>query len=126
LSYINLIKSSQHLLELLQESKQRFESFQEKPEKTEAYFYDQVKPNFEMMKDKSNVWEQLALEWIKEKKPKYIHPSQIESAMENVEQVVLQSFYKDINKQRFNNLHHSVEYLLNNIMDEIEEKGASN
>lgn len=126
MSYINLIKSSQHLLELLQESKQRFESFQEKPEKTESYFYDQVKPNFEMMKDKLNVWEQLALEWIQKKKPKYIHPSQIESAMENVEQVVLQSFYKDINKQRFTNLHHSVEYLLNNIMDEIEEKGASN
>lgn len=126
MSYINLIKSSQHLLELLQESKERFKSFQEKPEKSEAYFYNQVKPNFEMMKDKSNVWEQLALEWIKKEKPKYIHPSQIESAVENVEQVILQSFYKDINKQRFNNLHHSVEYLLNNIMNEIEEKGASN
>ena len=125
MSYLNLIKSSLHLLKFLTECKHRFESFQKKPDKTEAYFYEQVKPTFELIKEKANDWEQLALEWIKKEKPKYIHPSQIESAMENIEQVVLQSFYKDINKQRFHNLEHSVEYLINTIVDEIEKKGAS-
>ncbi|WP_175639685.1 DUF1798 family protein [Metabacillus schmidteae] len=120
MSYEYLIKSSLHLLQCLTECKQRFESFQKKPEKTDAYFYEQVKPTFELVKDKADVWEQLASEWIKKKRPKYIHQSQIDSARENLEQVVLQSFYKDINNQRFHNMHHSVEYLLNTIIDQIE------
>ncbi|WP_216774170.1 YppE family protein [Metabacillus halosaccharovorans] len=125
MSYINLIKSSLHLLKCLTECKHRFDSLQTKPEKTEIYFYEQVKPTFELVKHTANAWEQHALDWIKMEKPKYIHQTQIESAMENIEQVVLQSFYKDVNKQRFHNLHHSVEYVLNTIMDEIEKKDAS-
>ena len=125
MSYEHLIKSSLHLLQCLTECKRRFESFQKKPEKTDAYFYEQVKPTFELLKVKADGWEQLASEWIKKNKPKYIHQSQIDSARENLEQVVLQSFYKDINNQRFHNLHHSVEYLLNTILAEIDNKDAS-
>ncbi len=125
MKYKSLIISSHQLLQLLTDCKQRFESLHEKPEKTEAYFFEHVKPNFELIMGKTNGWEPLALEWVKEEKPKYIHHSQIESTMENIEQVVLQSFYKDINKQRFHNLHNSVEYLLNCIIDGIEEKDAS-
>ncbi len=125
MSYEHLIKSSLHLLNDLTECRQRFESFQKKPEKTDEYFFNEVKPTFELIKDKSDIWEQYASEWIKKEKPKYIHQSQIDSATENLEQVVLQSFYKDINKQRFHNLHHSVEYLLSTMLAEIEKKGAS-
>jgi len=120
-----LLISSQQLLQHLEECKKRFEQLNEKPEKTEEYFYDDVKPYFELVMNKANEWKPLAVKWVSEYKPKYIHLTQIDSAMENIEQVVLQSFYKDVNKQRFHNLHHSVEYILNGMIEQMDRKDAS-
>ncbi|MCM3652076.1 DUF1798 family protein [Metabacillus litoralis] len=119
---MELKMTSKELLQLLTNCKERFELVNTKPEKTEALFYDEVKPTFEKIMNQANAWKPLAEAWVKEQKPKYVHLSQIESTLDNIEQVVLQSFYKDVNKQRFHNLHHSVEYIVNSILAEIEER----
>ena len=119
---MELKTTSKELLQHLNKCKERFESVSTKPEKTEALFYDEVKPTFEKVMNQAIVWKPLAEAWVKEQRPKYVHLPQIESTLENIEQVVLQSFYKDVNKQRFHNLHHSVEYIVNSILAEIDER----
>jgi hypothetical protein len=119
---MRLIISSKELLQLMNECKARFEALDQKPEKTEALFYNKVQPTFELVMNHANTWKPLAEAWVKDNKPKYIHLSQIESTIENIEQVVLQSFYKDVNNQRFHNLHYSVEYIVNSILTEIVER----
>lgn len=117
---MKLIMFSKVLLQLIDDCKVRFELINQKPEKTEARFYNEVKPTFELVMNHANAWKPLAQAWVKKQKPKYIHLSQIESTIDNIEQVVLQSFYKDVNNQRFHNLHHSVEYIVNSILTEID------
>lgn len=117
---MNLIMSSRAILLILEDCKQRFESIKQKPEKTEELFYQDVKPTFELILNKVEIWKPLAEDWVKVNKPKYIHSAQIESTIDNIEQIVLQSFYKDINKQRFHNLYNSVEYVMSSILNEIE------
>ncbi|WP_226666821.1 DUF1798 family protein [Metabacillus litoralis] len=118
---MNLIMLSRELLLLLEDCKKRFELLKEKPEKTEDLFFREVKPAFDLASEKIKDWKPEADQWVKINKPKYIHSAQIDSTIDNIEQVVLQSFYKDINKQRFNNLHNSVEYVLKSILNEIND-----
>jgi Mg2+ and Co2+ transporter CorA len=113
--------SSKKLLQHMNECRDRFEKTILKPEKTEALFYKEVRPKFELVMNHANIWKPLAEAWVKEQQPKYIHLSQIESTIDNIEQIVLQSFYKDVNKQRFHNLHHSVEYIIKSIVSELNE-----
>jgi hypothetical protein len=124
-NHLKLVTFSQQILNSLEECRNRFEQLNGKPEKTEDYFYMKVKPTFESIMENLQKWKPLAEDWVRRNRPKYIHQSQIDSAIENMEQVVLQSFYKDVNNQRFHNLHHSVEYILCSIIDEIEEKDDS-
>lgn len=88
--------------------------------KEDVLFYEEVKPTFESVVDIANKWRVEAVNWVKQNQPKYIHENQIHSAVENMEQMILQSFYKDTNKQRMTNLHHSVEYVINSIISGIE------
>ena len=119
---MELIISSKQLLELMDDCKARFEGRNQKPEKTESLFYNEVRPMYESVMNLAKNWKPLAEAWLVENKPKYIHKAQIESTIENIEQVVLQSFYKDINNQRFHNLHHSVEYIITSILVAIKER----
>ncbi|MDQ0225148.1 hypothetical protein CHH83_20035 [Bacillus sp. 7586-K] len=116
---MNLEMISKNLLHAIDECKERFELIKQKPEKTEELFYNKVKPTFETVSDLTAKWKPLADDWIVKTNPKYIHLTQIESTVENIEQIILQSFYKDINNQRFYNLYNSVEYILKTMLTEL-------
>ncbi|MEC2075875.1 DUF1798 family protein [Metabacillus fastidiosus] len=94
--------------------------------KEDVLFFEQVKPEFEAITEVARKWKEEAINWVKEKKPKYIHELQIDSTIQNIEQIILQSFYKDTNKQRFTNLHHSVQYVLDSIISETEKSNKVN
>ena len=44
-------------------------------------FYKDMKPFVDMVDEELKVWKELAYEWIKEEKPKYIHVQQIDHSM---------------------------------------------
>ncbi|WP_307335463.1 DUF1798 family protein [Metabacillus malikii] len=114
--------TSRKLLQELMKCKQRFEQLETKPEKSETYFYHNVKPAFEHIMEIVSLWEPMARKWVLVNKPKNIHTSQIDSTVENIEHIVLQSFYKDTNKQRFQNMYHSVEFVITAIFTGVELK----
>lgn len=118
---MTLENATRNLLLIINESKTRFEKITQKPEKTESLFYERVKPAFEEGIEQATIWKPLAQTWLLKEKPKYIHHSQIDTTLEHIEQLVLQSFYKDVNNQRFYNMYSSAEYILKSILNELEQ-----
>ncbi|KOS69023.1 hypothetical protein AEA09_11020 [Lysinibacillus contaminans] len=77
-------------------------------------FFQEVKPHADNIHALLKDWQQQADAWIKENRPKYMHSQQIASAVESMEQFVVQSFYKETSKKRFLDATHSTSYTMKN------------
>ncbi len=88
----------------------------------EPDFFGEVKPYVDEFYPKKDEWQELCKQWIKEEKPKYIAPNQIDSTEENLNNVVLQSFYKDTKVKRFKQMYQANKYVLESILT-YKEKG---
>ncbi|MFC0271646.1 DUF1798 family protein [Metabacillus herbersteinensis] len=108
--------------ELLRHNDECLRRFSTDFNREDVSFFDEVKPTFELIMDLASEWKVQADRWIRENKPKYIHPSQIDATIKNFEQVVLQSYYKNTNVQRFKNMHHSNQYVIESIVSGINKK----
>lgn len=89
------------------------------------------KPFFLEMKEKTapiydllESWEDLALKMVKERKVS-LHPHQVISTKENIELLLLHSFYIDAKHRRYMELNQSSHYILNQLLTDIQDKGAS-
>ena len=75
-------------------------------------FFGEVKPHVDTIHQLLKEWQQEANAWIQKNRPKYMHAGQIASAVESMEQFVVQSFYKETSKKRFLDAIHSASYTL--------------
>lgn len=100
---------------------ERFHRFRE--EDREPDFFEEVKPYAYYIDELLIEWEQLVRPWIQIKRPKYVHPSQIDSLLESMKQFVVQSFYKATSKKRFLKSVHSSKYTLETILQALKEVG---
>ncbi|EFI69940.1 YppE family protein [Lysinibacillus sp. HST-98] len=75
-------------------------------------FFQEVKPHADVIHQLLKEWQQEANKWIQKNRPKYMHTQQIASAVESMEQFVVQSFYKETSKKRFLDAIHSTSYTL--------------
>lgn len=82
-------------------------------------FYKTVKPFADEVKVLNDKWKLLALKWVEETKPKYIHPLQIENCYEQIETLSIQAFYPETSKSRFLHYLQTVRYILTTILDEL-------
>nr|WP_281350655.1 YppE family protein [Metabacillus lacus] len=104
----------------MQQAQISMDNFQETLLKDgENDFFSVVKPAVEEADSLIDEWKKKTAQWIKEAAPKYIHISQVEAAAENLEQLVLQSYYKDSKQKRFKNQKESIDYFLQSILDEL-------
>lgn len=85
-------------------------------------FFQEVKPHADEIHALLKDWQQQADAWIKENRPKYMHTQQIASAVESMEQFVVQSFYKETSKKRFLDATHSTSYTIKNFYNLLEEE----
>lgn len=83
-------------------------------------FYGEVKPFCDEGSKLLTEWRPFVLQWLAAEKPLYIHPSQIESTIENLETVMVQSFYKEAKSRRFFEQAKSVEYVLESILSQLD------
>ncbi|MFC3884202.1 DUF1798 family protein [Bacillus songklensis] len=81
------------------------------------YFYEEVKPYMDAFDQDVAEWSRVCEHWIKEAKPKYIHKKQIETATENLHQVVLQSFYESSRRVRVKEMISANRYILDSILE---------
>jgi len=75
-------------------------------------FFQEVKPHAYVIHQLLKELQQEANKWIQKNRPKYMHTQQIASAVESMEQFVVQSFYKETSKKRFLDAIHSTSYTL--------------
>ncbi|CQR46656.1 hypothetical protein BN1058_00928 [Paraliobacillus sp. PM-2] len=92
---------------------------QDKPEnKRDLTFFTYVKeatgPVFQLVEQ----WEVHTAEEVK-KRTLRIHPQQVVSTRENVELLLMHSYYIDVKENRYMNLYNSVMYVLDIILDDL-------
>ncbi|MET4560003.1 YppE family protein [Lysinibacillus parviboronicapiens] len=85
-------------------------------------FFAEVKPHADVIHQLLKDWQQQANTWIQKNRPKYMHTQQIASAVESMEQFVVQSFYKETSKKRFLDATHSASYTLKNFYRLVKEE----
>jgi hypothetical protein len=89
-------------------------------ERDSHYFYEEVKPYMDAFDQDVAKWSRACERWIEESKPKYIHKKQIETAIENLHQVVLQSFYESSRRIRIKKMISANQYTLDSILESLQ------
>jgi hypothetical protein len=85
--------------------------------KDRDYFFkvkEETTPVYQLLDE----WEEAALKVVKERKAK-IHPQQITSTKENMELVLMHSYYVDTRRKRYMELHNSILYVFDLLLEDI-------
>ncbi|MCP8968794.1 YppE family protein [Ectobacillus ponti] len=84
----------------------------------EFSFYEDIKPFVEETDDLLARWQEAALTWMREHRPKYIHASQIRQTHENLQNNALACFGTQ-KERRFKQTHQAIRYTLAGLLDEL-------
>lgn len=85
----------------------------------EGDFYKEVKPFADDAKVKIDLWREVALQWMKDERPKNLHPSQIINTAENFEMISIQAFFPKASYKKFISHSQSVHYVLKTVLDQL-------
>jgi hypothetical protein len=107
------------LRELNQNALQQF-SKRTREEDYQVDFYNEVKPFADKVQELIDIWRPLAEGWVRYNKPKYVFPIQIKDTYDNLSIVCVTAFQKDTRKRRFYETIKSIDYVLENILDQLE------
>lgn len=114
-----VLEANGEMLRLLEESVNRYN--ERKGRDILVDFYKEVQPAVQDSSKKIEEWTDKARQYVSEKRPKYLHISQIDAVKENVNEVVMQSFFCKIHVKRFKDLSESVQYTLKMLQDYVKE-----
>ncbi len=84
-------------------------------------FYKEVKPFADKVKAMSEKWEQEAVQWVADIRPKNLYPLQIKNTAENLQMVSVRAFFPDTSLKKFKSHIQSIEYVLERTLEEIKE-----
>lgn len=97
----------------------------EKPEdKRSREFFLLVKEETTPVYNKIQAWEESASLFVKQRKVK-VHPQQIASTKDNMELLLLNSYYLDAKRKRYMDLYQSIMYVFDGLLSDIEENQKS-
>lgn len=117
---MNLEEKCKILLSVCQECLERHTEMRELDRDPD--FFEEVKPYADKYHSMLDEWAEESYAWIKMAKPKYVHPSQIDTLMEGMKQFIVQSFYKKTGLKRFVLSIRSAEYTLKTFLDALEDE----
>ncbi|MCP3030731.1 YppE family protein [Halobacillus sp. A1] len=118
------IKSlTMNLKELIDERMETYLITEGPIDKKDHNFFEKVKAETAPMFSLANDWLDEAEQFVKNRGVS-VHPNQVKSTHENIEMLVLHSYYLDVEKKRFKELHQSSHYVLDMILDDIKKKEA--
>jgi hypothetical protein len=111
--YTNQLKND------LQELKDQFEQSNPPEDRRDKDYFEMVKEKTLPIYDLLAKWEELALKVIKERKIS-VHPNQIVSTRENMELLLMHSYYNDVRRRRYMELNQSVLYVFDQLLRAVE------
>ncbi|WP_010095840.1 DUF1798 family protein [Ornithinibacillus scapharcae] len=116
---MQLVEYTNQLKEDLGRLKDVFENNTPPEDRRDKAYFEMVKektlPIYELLEK----WEVLALKVVKESKIS-VHPNQIASTRENMELVLMHSYYVDVRRRRYMELHQSILYVFDQLLRAIE------
>lgn len=99
--------------------KERYEENNPPENKKDKQFFQMVKEYTNPIHKLLEQWEENSLRVVKERKVN-IHPQQITSTRENMELLLMHSFYIDAKRKRYMELNHSIHYVLDQLLRELD------
>jgi len=106
------------LMEELDTLKEYYLSHEPPDSKNDKHFFlmvkKQTKATYQLLED----WEEVALRLVKERKVN-VHPQQITSTRENMELLLLHSYYVDVKRKRYMEMNHSILYVFNQLLRDL-------
>lgn len=109
------------LKKYLDELKERYDNNDPPASIKDKKFFAMMKENTMNIYELLENWEEHALQIIKERKVN-VHPHQIISTKENIELLILHSYYIDAKKKRYMELHGSSHYIFDQLLRSISSK----
>lgn len=98
--------------------KDKYENNEPPENKKDRQFFLKVKEESTPIYELLAKWEEDSLEIVKERKIN-AHPQQITSTRENMELLLMHSFYIDVKRKRFMELNNSIAYIFDQLIREL-------
>lgn len=117
---MNLMQETEQLKEHLKRLKNIYEENNPPESKKDKQFFLMVKERIEPVYELLEKWEEKALKAVKERKVN-LHPQQVTSTRENMELLLLNSYYVDVKRKRYMELNHSVLFIFDQLLYELDE-----
>lgn len=119
-----LLKRTKQLKKHLYRLKERFENSDPPEHISDKDFFLQMKKETEPIFHLLEQWEEEALQFVKNIDVR-IYPHQIYATKENIELLLLHSYYIDVRSRIYMEYYQSSQFILDQLMDEIkkEERG---
>ncbi|MFC0523196.1 DUF1798 family protein [Pontibacillus salicampi] len=105
--------------------KEQYLSSEKPTDKKDYTLFNKVKeetgPLFELIEE----WYQEAERFLKQIPQPTVFPLQLQNTKDNFELVLLHSYYIDVKKKRYMELYHSIHFVLNQLLDDINRTTSS-
>lgn len=102
----------------LHELKEKYEQNSPPKNRRDHSFFAVVKQETTPIYHLLDQWETLALSFVKQRRVN-VHPHQVTSTKENMELLLMHSYYIDVKKKRYMELYQSIGYVLDQLLDEL-------
>lgn len=115
---MDLQKQTEQLKEYLINLKHKFESNDPPEDRRDKTFFLKTKEETLPIYQLLETWEEAALKIIKERKIN-VHPQQVTSTKENMELLLMHSYYIDVKRKRYMELYNSILYIFDQLLREL-------
>lgn len=115
---MELLKQTEILRKHLEYLRDLFEHSDPPANVKDRSFFEKVKAETTPIFELTATWEEDALKLVKEKKLT-VHPQQITSTKENMELLLMHSYYKDARRKRYMELYNSVLYIYDQLIRDL-------
>lgn len=118
---MNVTEQTKELKKYLVGLKNRFENTAPPENRRDRDFFQKVKNETSPIYEALESWEEVTLILVKERRVN-VHPHQVTSTRENMELILMHSYFMDARRKRYMELHNSVLYIFDQIINELDEK----
>ncbi|MCA0970385.1 YppE family protein [Halobacillus litoralis] len=115
---MSLEQDTRDLKQLMDERHRMFVESEGPVDKSDRDFFERVKKETSSMFALNTQWFEKAGGFVKNRHTS-VHPNQVQSTHENIEMIILHSYYLDVHLKRFKELYQSVHYVLDMMLNDI-------
>ncbi|ALX47929.1 DUF1798 family protein [Lentibacillus amyloliquefaciens] len=115
---MNLEEQTIQLKEELERLKNIYEENNPPESKKDKDFFEMMKVQTAPIYDLLAEWEENTLKIVKERRVN-VHPQQVTSTRENMELLLLNSYYVDVKRRRYMELDHSIHFIFDQLLSEL-------